>query len=77
MTCDTSVTKPMVELQPTRDGVASWSSWGWPSRDLADRCPEEYLACVEAGTERTSAGPNWNYSRTSDLIFLQEQMKAM
>lgn len=44
---------------------------------LADRCPEGSPADVGAGTGHTSASPTWNFSRTSDLIFLQEQIKAM
>lgn len=68
---------PPWSCSPPESGLLLGHHGVGPAGTSLTGAPEEYLACVEAGTEHTSAGPNWNYSRTSDLIFLQEQMKAM
>lgn len=68
---------PPWSCSPPETGLLLGHHGVGPAGTSLTGAPEEYLACVEAGTEHTSAGPNWNYSRTSDLIFLQEQMKAM
>lgn len=47
-----------------------------PAGSLPTGTPERDRAGVEADSGRASTGPAWSSSSTSDLFFLQEQIRA-
>lgn len=74
---DRSAAEPAPELGGTTDGCVLNCHQVGPAGSLLTDAPERDQAGVEAGTGHASAGPSWNSSRTSDLFFLQEQIRAV
>lgn len=74
MTHNRSAAEPAPELGGITERAVSSIVTRWT---LLTDVPERDQAGVEAGTGHASVGPSWNSSRTSDLFFLQEQIRAM